>query len=67
MAIEHRKPNTFGVSFKKDIPPEVIDTWYDLRFNKDYVVRDESGEIIAVCSDKKRLKRFLKKRGGQTP
>ncbi len=60
--IEHRKPDTFGVNFKGEIPPEVYDTYYDLRFNRDYVARDESGEVIAVCSDKSRLIRFLQEK-----
>ena len=55
--ISHRKPWTFG-SHKPD--SDVIDTYYEQGFNKDYVAYDDNGEVIAVCKDKKRLRRFLK-------
>jgi len=56
--IEHRKPWTFGKVFKKnEIPEEVLDTYYEQGFNKDYVLYDDNGEIIAVSSNKKRLRK----------
>ena len=60
--IEHRKPWTFGAKFGRDLPIEIFDTYYDQRFNKDYVAYDDNGEVVAVSSNKKRLRRFLKPR-----
>ena len=55
--IQHRKPWTFGNRKPDD---DVIDTYYEQQFNKDYVAYDDNGEVIAVSSNKKRLRRFLK-------
>ena len=54
--IEHRKPWTFGNNPDDD----VIDTYYDNRFNKDYMVYDDNGEVVAMSNNKKRLRNFLK-------
>ena len=62
--IHHRTPYTFGSDFGKKLPTEIYDTYYDQQFNKDYVAYDDDGEIIAVCKNKRRLRRFLRKQKG---
>ena len=55
--IRHRKLWTFG---NKESDQDVIDTFYINKFHKDYVAYDDNGEILAISSNKKRLRRFLK-------
>ena len=51
--IMHRKPWLFG----GNPDHETIETFYKFHFNKDYVLKDDNGEVIAISSSKKRLRK----------
>ena len=73
--IRHRKPDDTGANFdEKTIPEYVHDLWYGIppviqsrrpivpvpkhKLNKDYVAK-VGDEVVAVCSDKERLRKFM--------